>query len=176
MEEQDEKLKKITNASEVLALQVKKVKENGDWKMEDESGSPRETEETSTLRSMTFTVDGGECLIMKNTISIFEELSSLNLEELPIEYLIIVIRTLLSICKQEGEAQIAGEQVVKRLELAISRLATTYELLAAMQRIINELRSNMDRQNSENNRRQEADGKEMEALRKEKRRTIRKNC
>ena len=71
MEEQDEKLKKFTNASEVLVLQVKKVKENGDWKMEDESGSPRETEETSTLRSMTFTVDGGECLIMKNTIILY---------------------------------------------------------------------------------------------------------
>ena len=91
--------------------------------MEDGSSSPGETEETSTLRSLTFTVDGGECIIMKNTISIFEELSSLNLEELPIEYLIIVIRTLLSICKQEGEAQIAGEKVVKRLELAISSLA-----------------------------------------------------
>ena len=68
------------------------MKEDGDWKLEEGSGSPGETEETSTLKSLTFTVDGGECIIMKNTLPVFEELSNLNLEELPLKYLIIVIR------------------------------------------------------------------------------------
>ena len=77
MEDQDEKLKKFSKASKVLALQLEKVKENETW-------SPWETEETSTLRSVTFTVSGGECLIMKDTLSIFKDLGNLDWEELPI--------------------------------------------------------------------------------------------
>ena len=105
---------------------------------------------------------------MRDTLPIFKDLSDIDWEELPIEYLIIVIRTLLSICKQDGESQIAGEQVVKRLELAISIVASTYEFLAAMQKTINDLRKNMENLNKENRRRQIADEEEIETLRKAK--------
>ena len=142
LEEQEEKLKIFKEATEALTLQVKKVKEKGDWKLEKGTESPGETEETSTIKSLTFTVDGGECLTMKSIIPVFERLSDLDLEDLPIEYLIIVIKTLLSICKQESETQIAGEQVVKRLELAIYSLVTTYELLAEMEKTFIKLREN----------------------------------
>ena len=105
---------------------------------------------------------------MKKIIPVFERLSDLDLENLPIEYLIIVIRTLLSICKQESETQIAGEQVVKRLEIAICSLATTYELLAEMEKTIIKLRENMQELKQKNLKRQKTDKKEIESLRKEK--------
>ena len=74
-----------------------------------------------------------------------------------------MIRTPLSICREESKTQIAGEQVVKRLEIAISSLATSYDLLVGMEVTINKLREQMQ----ENARRQEADKKEIESLRKE---------
>ena len=58
--------------------------------------------------------------------------------------------------------------MVKRLELAISSMVSTYELVAAMQRTINHLRRNMENLNKENHRRQVADDEEIEALRKAK--------
>ena len=168
LEEQEEKLEIFKEATEALTQHVKKVKDKGDWKLEECSVSPGETEETSTIKSLTFTVDGGQCLTMKKIIPVFERLSDLDLEDLPIEYLIIVIRTLLSICKQESETQIAGEQVVKRLEIAICSLATTYELLAEMEKTIIKLRENMQELKQEKLKRQKTDKKEIESLRKEK--------
>ena len=105
---------------------------------------------------------------MKDTLPIFKDLSEIDWEKLHLEYLIIVIRTLLSICKQDGASQIAGEQVVKRLELAISSMASTYELLAAMQKTINDLRKNMENLNKENQRKQKADEEEIADLKKAK--------
>ena len=132
--------------------------------MEEGSESPGETEETAAIRSLTFTVDENNYQTMREIIPVFTKLSDLDLVELPVEYLIMMIRTLLSICREESKTQLAGEQVVKRLEIAISSLATTYELLVGMEVTINKLREQMQ----ENIKRQIADKKEIESPRKEK--------
>ena len=74
-----------------------------------------------------------------------------------------MIRTRLCICREESKTQIASEQVVKRLEIAISSLATPYDLLVGMEITINKLREQMQ----ENARRQKDDKKAIESLRKE---------
>ena len=70
----------------------------------------------------------------------FKELNDLELEDLPLEYLIMVIRALLCLCRDERNNRIASEEIVKRLEIAIESLASSYDLLVGMENTISRLR------------------------------------
>ena len=96
MEDQEVKLEKFSKVSEALVHQVERVGKTDSW-------SPKETEETATLNNVTFTKQGVENIILYDTMSAFKNLSELDWEDLPTASLIIVIRTLLPICKQDGE-------------------------------------------------------------------------
>ena len=78
-EEQEDKLESFKVATEALNMQVKKVKEKGDWKVEEGLGSPEETEETAALRSLTFTIDEDNYETMREIIPVFIKLNDLEL-------------------------------------------------------------------------------------------------
>ena len=78
-EEQEKKLESFKVATEALNMQVKKVKEKGNWKIEEGIGSPEETDETAALRSLTFTIEEEKYETMRDIIPIFTDLNGLEL-------------------------------------------------------------------------------------------------
>ena len=146
-----------------MNIQVRKVKDKGYWKDEGDMRSPEETDEAAALRSLTFTLNEEKKDTIKEIIPVFNDLNDLELVDLPLEYLIMVIRALLCLCREERNNKIASEEIMKRLEIAIDSLATSYDLLVGMEATISKLRIQMKEDREE----QDKIKKEIIALKKE---------
>ena len=62
-----------------------------------------ESSETRTLKSTTFTVDGGHYNKLNDTLEALNRLERINWEELPTKYLASLVRILIGVYKQEYE-------------------------------------------------------------------------
>ena len=82
MDEQERKLESFKVAAETVNINVRKVKDKGIWKEEEDMNSPEETNETAALRSLTFTLDDEKKDTIKEIIPVFKELNDLEFEDL----------------------------------------------------------------------------------------------
>ena len=82
-----------------------------------------ESNETKTLKSTTFTKDGGHYNKLNDTLEALNRLERINWEELPTKYLACLVRILIGVCKQDYELQVKDTDIISRLETEVSELA-----------------------------------------------------
>ena len=102
-------------------------------------GGIEDSQDTKTLRNTTFTMGGAEFKILNNTWSSLTVLETINWDELHPIYLVQVIRALIVLCKRDQESQIKDTKIIGRLETGIANMASTHDLLVAMDRTIKNL-------------------------------------